>query len=202
LLAATPTRRTSAVSAKGTLFVPFNRSQLTARRLKRAIERPLEVALSSKGDGVTTELCVTAPMDAAGFARPRVLLGALSSLGFICPHPLTTPLRCHRCASLAGGHGVQGTQRSTRLSVFGTHSPTQADIHSARRPGKALQEVHRFLLTDLVGQPIVGAALRSNLVKMVRCLAVATAGYASRAVLRRCALASLTSIVVPSQLNI
>ena len=45
-------------------------------RLRRAIERPLEVGVTGKGiDAVTTELCVTAPMDAGGHARPRVLLG-------------------------------------------------------------------------------------------------------------------------------
>lgn len=33
--------------------------------------------MTGKGiDAVTTELCVTAPMDAGGYARPRVLLGA------------------------------------------------------------------------------------------------------------------------------
>ena len=47
------------------------------RRLRRAIERPLEVGVTGKGiDAVTTELCVAAPMDAGGHARPRVLLGA------------------------------------------------------------------------------------------------------------------------------
>ena len=46
-------------------------------RLRRAIERPIEVGVSGKGiDAVTTELCVTAPTDAGGHARPRVLLGA------------------------------------------------------------------------------------------------------------------------------
>lgn len=78
------------------------------------------VGLSSKGaDSVTTELCVTAPMDAAGFARPRVLLDVTDAL------------------------------RSLGVMVF------KADIHSARSPGRPLLEVHRFLLTDLAGQPIV-----------------------------------------------
>jgi hypothetical protein len=37
------------------------------------------VGVTGKGiDAVTTELCVTAPMDAGGYARPRVLLGAPS----------------------------------------------------------------------------------------------------------------------------
>ena len=46
-------------------------------RLRKAIERPLEVGLKPlAADAVTTELCVTAPMDASGCARPRVLLGA------------------------------------------------------------------------------------------------------------------------------
>ena len=95
-------------------------SPATLRRLKRAIERPLVVGLSSKGvDSVTTELCVTAPMDAAGFARPRVLLDVTDAL------------------------------RSLGVMVF------KADIHSARSPGRPLLEVHRFLLTDLAGQPIV-----------------------------------------------
>ena len=95
-------------------------SPATLRRLKRAIERPLVVGLSSKGvDSVTTELCVTAPMDAAGFARPRVLLDVTDAL------------------------------RSLGVMVF------KADIHSARSPGRPLLEVHRFLLTDLAGQPII-----------------------------------------------
>lgn len=57
------------------------------QRLKRAIERPIEVTVTGKGvDAVTTELCVTAPWDAGGHARPRVLLDvthALRQLGIM-----------------------------------------------------------------------------------------------------------------------
>ena len=41
----------------------------------------------------------------------------------------------------------------------------QADIHTARMPGKPLQEVHRFLLTDANGQPIDDPVLRDRVVK-------------------------------------
>jgi hypothetical protein len=44
----------------------------------------------------------------------------------------------------------------------------QADIHTARIPGKPLQEVHRFLLTDATGQPIDDPVLRDRVVKQVR----------------------------------
>jgi hypothetical protein len=44
----------------------------------------------------------------------------------------------------------------------------QADIHTARITGKPLQEVHRFLLTDALGQPIDDPVLRDKVVKMVR----------------------------------
>ena len=108
------------VRTSGTSWSDDPPSPAALRRLKRAIERPLVVGLSSKGvDSVTTELCVTAPMDAAGFARPRVLLDVTDAL------------------------------RSLGVMVF------KADIHSARSPGRPLLEVHRFLLTDLAGQPIV-----------------------------------------------
>ena len=63
---------------------------VTFHRLRRAIERPIEVGVTGKGiDAVTTELCVTAPTDAGGHARPRVLLGAQACL------PLH-PLKLHR----------------------------------------------------------------------------------------------------------
>ena len=103
------------------------------RRLKRAIERPFEETVSGKGiDGVTTELCVTAPLDAAGHARPRVLLDVTAAL------------------------------RQLGIMVF------KADIHTARVPGKQLQEVHRFLLTDAEGRPIDDPVLRDQVVKRVR----------------------------------
>jgi len=44
----------------------------------------------------------------------------------------------------------------------------QADIHTARIPGKPLQEVHRFLLTDANGQPIDDPIMRDRVVRMVR----------------------------------
>jgi hypothetical protein len=44
----------------------------------------------------------------------------------------------------------------------------QADIHTARITGKPLQEVHRFLLTDSLGQPIDDPVLRDKVVKMAR----------------------------------
>ena len=44
----------------------------------------------------------------------------------------------------------------------------QADIHTARMPGKPLQEVHRFLLTDANGQPIDDPVLRDRVVKQAR----------------------------------
>lgn len=103
------------------------------QKLKRAIERPIEVTVTGKGvDAVTTELCVTAPWDAGGHARPRVLLDvthALCSLG---------------------------------IMVF------KADIHTARIPGRPLQEIHRFLLTDSHGQPIDDPMMRDKVVKKAR----------------------------------
>jgi hypothetical protein len=65
----------------------------------------------------------------------------------------------------------------------------QADIHTARHPGKPLQEVHRFLLTDAFGQPIDDPVLRDKVVKLVRacgqtdgmhCLAWADSGQQVR----------------------
>ena len=83
-------------------------------RLRRAIERPIEVGVTGKGiDAVTTELCVTAPMDAGGYARPRVLLGALFLLQrrsvIMVSVARSWYLRCDKCASPFGNHGVQGT---------------------------------------------------------------------------------------------
>lgn len=102
-------------------------------RLKRAIERPVEVGFTSKSGGsVTTELCVTAPMDAGGHARPRVLLDVTQAL------------------------------RVLGIMVF------KAVIHTARAPGKPLQEVHRFLLTDACGHPIDDPGVRDTVVNSVR----------------------------------
>ena len=53
--------------------------------------------------------------------------------------------------------------RTLGVTVF------KADIYSARSPGKPLQEVHRFLLTDAAGQPISNPALRRSIVRAVRC---------------------------------
>lgn len=102
-------------------------------RLKRAIERPIEVTVTGKGvDAVTTELCVTAPWDAGGHARPRVLLDVTHAL------------------------------RQLGIMVF------KADIHTARIPGRPLQEIHRFLLTDSHGQPIDDPLMRDKVVKKAR----------------------------------
>ena len=94
-------------------------------RLRRAIERPIEVGVTGKGiDAVTTELCVTAPMDAGGYARPRVLLGAYQAQWFT-GFGLTTELLCFRCdqrASASGHHGVQGACMPPRLRLALTHS--------------------------------------------------------------------------------
>ena len=49
-------------------------------------------------------------------------------------------------------------------------SVRQADIHTARIPGKPLQEVHRFLLTDAMGLPIDDPIMRDRVVRMVRVL--------------------------------
>lgn len=93
----------------------------------------MEVALGGVGpDGVTSELCVTAPMDAGGHARPRVLLDVTNAL------------------------------RVLGIMVF------KADIHTARAPGKPLQEVHRFLLTTGQGHPIHDQALRERCIRGVR----------------------------------
>lgn len=47
------------------------------------------------------------------------------------------------------------------------HLSRQADIHTARIPGKPLQEVHRFLLTDAMGLPIDDPIMRDRVVRMV-----------------------------------
>ena len=109
--------------------------------------------MTGKGiDAVTTELCVTAPMDAGGHARPRVLLGTPrhASAGVACL------LTC--CAPA----DVTNALRRLGIMVF------KADIHTARIQGKPLQEVHRFLLTDAFGQPIDDPSMRDRVVKMVR----------------------------------
>jgi hypothetical protein len=52
------------------------------------------VGVTGKGiDAVTTELCVTAPMDAGGYARPRVLLGALCGPSLLLLVVSVTPSR-------------------------------------------------------------------------------------------------------------
>ena len=53
----------------------------------------------------------------------------------------------------------------------------QADIHTARMPGKPLQEVHRFLLTDANGQPIDDPVLRDRVVKQARVLHLCVFGH-------------------------
>ena len=98
----------------GRTATPESERRLCAR-LKRAIERPLEVhilrmhcfcsqlstvglvmtdhgawqvTVTGKGiDAVTTELCVTAPYDAGGHARPRVLLDVTNALRQARQHP-------------------------------------------------------------------------------------------------------------------
>lgn len=117
------------------------------QRLKTAIERPIEVTVTGKGvDAVTTELCVTAPWDAGGHARPRVLLDVTHAL------------------------------RQLGIMVF------KADIHTARIPGRPLQEIHRFLLTDSHGQPIDDPLMRDKVVKKAR----RGAGRAACVLLRGC----------------
>jgi hypothetical protein len=55
------------------------------------------VGVTGKGiDAVTTELCVTAPMDAGGYARPRVLLGAWRYSCMLIGARCLAPLRSTR----------------------------------------------------------------------------------------------------------
>ena len=130
--------------------------------------------MTGKGiDAVTTELCVTAPMDAGGYARPRVLLGALISaelqlLLVDSPVPLS---RAPDVTNALRRLGIMVFKASTAIRMPHALRLTcclQADIHTARIPGKPLQEVHRFLLTDAFGQPIDDPVLRDRVVKQVR----------------------------------
>ncbi len=75
--------------------------------------------MTGKGiDAVTTELCVTAPMDAGGYARPRVLLGAFLPYHALGIRALTcTARRCDERAAAAGHHGVQGALCMLQLRV-------------------------------------------------------------------------------------
>ena len=80
--------------------------------------------------------------------------------------------RCDQRASTTWHHGVQGACMRPRLRYTRSshRARAQADIHTARMPGKPLQEVHRFLLTDANGQPIDDPVLRDRVVKQARLL--------------------------------
>ena len=80
--------------------------------------------------------------------------------------------RCDKRASATWHHGVQGVclRPCLRYTTRSRQARLQADIHTARMPGKPLQEVHRFLLTDANGQPIDDPVLRDRVVKQARLL--------------------------------
>jgi len=67
------------------------------------------------------------------------------------------------CASAADAPRADVTNALRQLGIM----VFKADIHTTRVPGKPLQEVHRFLLTDANGQPIDDPILRDRVVKKV-----------------------------------
>ena len=66
---------------------------------------------------------------------------------------------------------LAAASRGARALTPAPARPAQADIHTARIPGKPLQEVHRFLLTDAFGQPIDDPVMRDRVVKQARAAA-------------------------------
>jgi UTP:GlnB (protein PII) uridylyltransferase len=111
----------------------INEQRYLCARYKENIERPVSVQIKPSGvDEITTELRVIAPLDIAGFTRPRVLLDVTEALRQLKVMVFKADIVT---SDAVGGGGAE-------------------EYMFPGMGGATRQEVHRFLLTDEHGQPI------------------------------------------------